>query len=59
MQYFINNEPVSFETIQCIIQNATKAKVCLILDDVAEGTMFFSIHPIYWYYASEKTAVGI
>lgn len=45
MQYFINNEPVSFETIQCIIQNSTK--VCLILDDVAEGTMFFSIHPIY------------
>lgn len=45
MQYFINNEPVSFETIQCIIQNATK--VCLILDDVAEGTMFFSIHPIH------------
>lgn len=47
MQYFINNEPVSFETIQCIIQNATKAKVCLILDDVAEGTMLFSIHPIH------------
>lgn len=46
MQYFINNEPVSFETIQCIIQDCI-GRVCLILDDVAEGAMFFSIHPIH------------
>lgn len=58
MQYFINNEPISFETIQRIIQNCT-GRVCLILDDVAEGAMFFSIAPVRSCYVSEKTAVSI
>lgn len=46
MQYFINNELVSFETIQCIVENS-KETYCLILKNVAEGAMFFSIAPIY------------
>lgn len=46
MQYSINNEPVSFETIQRIIQNST-GTYCLILNDVAEGAMFFNVAPVH------------
>jgi hypothetical protein len=46
MQYFINNELISFETIQRIIQSSA-GKYCLILDSIAKDAMFFRIAPIY------------